>query len=112
MRIILQNLTMILFAVLLTGSLAIPHSCLDADNARVKIEQQVKVEKTAMPDHQENSKDDCCVSHHCCIAKLINPAQPIWKAAFASKVGLSITDQQSLASFDPKGLDRPPKFFA
>lgn len=112
MRSFLQTLLMILIAVVLTGSLAIPHICLDDEGAAVKVEQQFK---TSSADHPDNSKaggDNCCVAHHCCFAKLIAPAQPVWKAAFVSKADLPMMDQSRPASLDPKGLDRPPKFFA
>ena len=112
MQAILRHLLMILIAVVLTGSLATPHICLD-DEALAKVEHQVKVAKTA-DSHQNTSKagDHCCVADHCCFAQLINSAQAISTITFSTKVSLSGATIVHFSSFDPKGLDRPPKFFA
>lgn len=114
MRSILRHMLIVLIAVFLTGSLAIPHICLDDDAALVKVEQQVKVAKTATDSHQDGSKagDHCCVAHHCCFAKVLNPAHQVSTIAFSTKADLFAVTNDHFSSFDPKGLDRPPKFFA
>ncbi len=104
---------MILIAVVLTGTLAVPHICLDAGGKTSSIEQTIKIGK-AGAGHQENSKspDHCCIAHHCCVAKLVSSTQPVGVIAFVSKHIMPVVEQDRLASFDPKVLDRPPKFFA
>ncbi len=112
MRPLLQNLLMMLIAVFLSGSLAVPHVCFDDDSA-VKVEHQVKIEKTASHDHSsKNGTDNCCVAHHCCFAKVITPAQSFLKIGFATKTDLTMPDPHRLVSIVVQGFDRPPKSFA
>ncbi|HHT9121232.1 MAG TPA: hypothetical protein ACFYEF_00070 [Candidatus Wunengus sp. YC63] len=111
MRPVLQNILIILIAVIFTGNLAIPHICVDDDNAVTKIEQQIK----AAPDNHKNeanADDHCCMAHHCCVAKLPNAGQQISIAMTIRKIKLLALAEDYFSSLDFKGLDRPPKFFA
>lgn len=114
MRPLIRHVLMIVIAVFLTGSLATPHICLDDDAGLLKVEQQVKIAKVTGDHHQKTSKagDHCCVAHHCCFAKLTSPAQIISIIAFSETIDLFAVTADHFSSFDPKGLDRPPKFFA
>ena len=114
MHTILRSMLMLLITIALTGALAIPHICLDDDAAVVTVEQHKKMAKADTDHHQNNSKagDHCCIAHHCCSAKLLNPAQPISVATFSAKMTVSSPATNHFSSLDPKGLDRPPKFFA
>jgi hypothetical protein len=107
---IFQTLMMILMTALLAGAPAIPHLCLD-DADVIKAEQVVK---NASNNHRDssNSKDKCCLSHHCCFAKLMSPTQSKPQVMSPSKAGLPSIEENRLASFESKGLDRPPKLFA
>lgn len=111
MRKLVQNLLMMLIAVILTGGLAVPHICMDDENASITVEQQLQ---TSSADHQDNkaSGNNCCVAHHCCTAKLISPAPDVWKTSFAFKADLPVMDESRPASLGPTSLDRPPKSFA
>lgn len=114
MRSILRHILMILVVAVLAGNLATPHLCLDDDAGVVKVYQQAKMAKADTDSHKNNSKagDHCCIAHHCCSAKLLNAAQPISVVTFAVKVNVFVPAADHFSSFDPKGLDRPPKFFA
>ena len=55
------------------------------------------------------SADNCCVSHHCCSAKLITPAEQ--SSFIVSVVSLKTFPyvNQVITGFDIHGLERPPK---
>lgn len=114
MQTILRKTVTWLAVIMLITGFALPHVCLDDNGPTIKAEQQLKSVKVALDDHQGGSKakDGCCVSHHCCVAKLVNLGQSVSKAAFYSKAGLMAPSSVHFSSFDPKGLDRPPKYFA
>lgn len=115
MRLFLRPLLMIVLAVLLTGSLATPHICLDSGTGSAQqIEKQIKLSKIADHSHSKEtkSKDHCCIAHHCCSVKLLASAHVITTAVFFDTVDLVAVNTGHFSSYDPKGLDRPPKFFA
>lgn len=111
MRLVLQNVMIILIAVLFVGNLAVPHICKDDDNATTKIEQHIK---TASDNHKNeaNADDHCCMAHHCCVAKLFNTSQQISVAVIVGKIKLFASVQGHFPNLNIRGLDRPPKLFA
>lgn len=108
-----RNILMSLLAVVLTVSLIAPHICMDNNNGMAKAEQQqqAKVEKHTGHQHNTKTGDHCCITHHCCAAKLLNLSGST-TIAFSAKVKLFTATDDHFSSLNLQGFDRPPKFFA
>lgn len=113
MRTIFQKMMTWMTVIVLITGFAVPHICLDDHGPTVKAEQHLKTAKIALDDHETSkAKDHACVSHHCCFAKVVNIGQVVAEMVAYADITLIAPSTVYFSSFDPKGLDRPPKFFA
>ena len=102
------KLSALLLAILVIGSLAMPHICFASHNDQngPSIEQQHK------HDNKSAKAVDCCVAHHCCAGKILN-TQSYTSATIADVANLVFSIQdQPIASLMLDGFDRPPKSIA
>lgn len=114
MRTIIQTTMTWLVVIFLITGFAVPHVCLDDSGPIVKSEQQIKAHKIALDDHNSGSKakDGCCVSHHCCAAKVFNTPAVFSKTASYSRTIMTPAMSVPVHSYHANGLDRPPKSIA
>jgi hypothetical protein len=61
---------------------------------------------------QHKAGDSCCISHHCCSAKLAAPTGISLPAHSASSLLVGPYINQNIYGLDIHGLDRPPKNLA
>jgi len=114
MRNLLQKLILTCVAAIIAGSIAIPHICQNGNDVKIEVEHQLNDEHSAVQDLQDFSEIEghCCIAHHCCFAKLINPNQIIGNVTLYVKADIFALAIVQFRSIDSDNLDRPPKYIA
>lgn len=58
---------------------------------------------------ESSGHGNCCISHHCCSAKIVTPGGPEFVSFSESSVVQIVYIDQDIPSLNINNLDRPPK---
>lgn len=98
------------FTVLFYSFQANAAASYDADCGTMEIKQADQSQ-----DHQKSKSgkfaDNCCISHHCCAAKMVLSHSTEAAVFAAVSVDLPVLVNQHVSGQIIHGLDRPPKSF-
>lgn len=96
------------FAVLFYTIPAEASTTFDADCGTMVI-KKADTAKNHQQSRSDKVGDNCCISHHCCAAKMVYVPAIISVAFAVTAVDLDILSNQHASGRIIHGLDRPPK---
>ncbi len=96
------------FATLFYASHAQGSAIYDAD-CNVFVEKKAELSKESQKQTSDKGADNCCVSHHCCTAKISFSNMSESTFITVISVNLPILTNQHVSGQIIHGLDRPPK---
>ena len=112
----LKSYAVLLITVLTLCGFAMPVFCESAhahSDLSSQLEHQTAKKSDVSSKHGKPGKtamhDCCCLGHHCCAAKLVNPVEfGLIELRIGDTVQSAYADQH-ISSFHLSSLDRPPK---